>query len=71
VPVKVATPAPSRLIQASRVNVDAPRCGAGPNVIDPFEPPSLMAELAGFGDTVTPIVSSDASWPSETCSLRT
>ena len=59
VPVKVATPAPSRLIQASRVNVAAPRCGAGPNVTEAFVPPNLMAELVGSGDTVTPIVSSD------------
>ena len=31
VPVLVATPAPSRLIQASSVNVAAPRPGAGPS----------------------------------------
>ena len=32
VPVKVATPAPSRRNQVSIVNVDAPRPGAAPNV---------------------------------------
>ena len=31
-PVSVATPAPSRRIHASSVNVADPSCGAGPNV---------------------------------------
>ena len=40
VPEKVATPAPSRRIHASSVNVDAPSCGAGPNVTYALVPPS-------------------------------
>ena len=49
-PVKVATPAPSRLIQASSVKVAAPRCGAGPNVTAALVPPRWMAELAALDD---------------------
>src|SRR2546422_10007496 len=71
VPVLVAAPAPSRLIQASRVNVEAPSPGAGPNVTYAFVPPKSIAEPADGTVTLMVTVSVPLSAPSFAVSIST
>ena len=73
VPVKVATPAPSRRIHASSVNVEAPSCGAGPNVAYALVPPSCSAMLitGATPSTTTVTVSLVENSPSLAVSVST
>src|SRR2546422_3546600 len=71
VPVLVAAPAPSRLIQASSVNVEAPSPGAGPNVTYAFVPPKSIALLVAAALTATVSVSVPVSAPSLAVNIST
>ena len=59
VPVKVPTPAPSRRIHASSVNLDAPSAGAGPSVTNasPLNRSPLFALAATVTVNVSVVVS--------------
>ena len=52
VPVVVAVPTPSRLIQASSVNASVPRPGAGPSVTCALVPLKSMANLGTSSSVV-------------------
>jgi hypothetical protein len=69
VPVLVATPAPSRLNHASRVNVAEPRPGACPSATIPEVPLRSTAVLLDAGLTVMVTVSLPVSAPSLAVSL--
>src|SRR5256712_4704624 len=70
-PVLVATPLPSRLNQASIVNVAAPSPGAAPNVTYELLPPKSIALFVVVALTIAVNVSLPVSAPSLALSIST
>src|SRR3954471_5450828 len=65
VPVDAVKPTPSRLNHVSRVNVDAFKPGAGPNVTRLLTPSNRSAEFVVAPElTVTVTASLTLNWPS-------